>query len=391
MLRRRFVASRTSVFSESVIREMTRLALEHGAINLAQGFPDFPAPDFVKRAAVAAIEADLNQYEITWGSPRLRRAIAEKARRHYGLDYDPETEVTVTCGATEAMMAVLLALVEPGDEVVVFEPFYENYVPDAALSGARPVFVPLRPPEYRFDAEELRAAVSPRTKAIILNTPNNPCGRVFDRTELETIASLAEAADALVVTDEIYEHIVFDGRRHLPIASLPGMRERTVVISGVSKTFSVTGWRIGYVLAPASLSGAIRKVHDFLTVGAPAPLQEAAAVAIGEADARGYYGELQRMYAEHRELLVEGLRRAGFRCAMPEGAYYVMADFRELDFDGDDVAFARFLTEKVGVAPVPGSSFYRHPELGRTAVRFTFSKSRATLVEAVRRLERLRS
>ena len=380
------VAARTHVFTESVIREMTRLALEHGAMNLAQGFPDFPAPDFVKEAAIRAIREDVNQYAITWGSPRLRRAVAAKTARHYGLEYDPESEITVTCGATEAMMATMLALIEPGDEVIVFEPFYENYVPDAAMCGAAPVFVPLRPPEYRFDPAELRRAVTPRTRAIVLNTPNNPCGRVFTRTELEVIASVATEAGALVITDEIYEHIVFDGRRHVPIATLPDMRERTVIVSGISKTFSVTGWRIGYVLAPAPLSAAIRKVHDFLTVGAPAPLQEAAAVAIEVAEERGYYDELRTFYQAHRDLLVDGLRRAGFRATVPEGAYYVMADFSGLRFEGDDVAFARYLTEWVGVAPVPGSSFYRHQDLGRTSVRFTFSKSRETLEEAIRRL-----
>jgi len=388
MLKRSFVAARTRVFTESVIREMTRLAMEYGAINLAQGFPDFPAPEFVKRAAIAAIEADINQYAITWGSPRLRRAIAEKTARHYGLTYDPDTEITVTCGATEAMMATLLALVEPGDEVVVFEPFYENYVPDAAMSGATPVFVPLRPPDFSFAPADLRAAFSARTKAVIVNTPNNPCGRVFTAAELEAIAELCREFDCVAVTDEIYEHIVFDGRRHVPLASLPGMRERTVAISGISKTFSVTGWRIGYVLAPAPLTAPIRKVHDFLTVGAPAPLQEAAAVAIEEADQRGYYRELAAMYGRNRDVLVEGLRAAGFRCHSPEGAYYVMADFSPLGFEGDDVAFARFLTMQVGVAPVPGSSFYRHGELGRASVRFTFSKSLATLEDAVARLRR---
>ncbi len=281
------VATRTSVFTESVIREMTRLAMLHGAMNLAQGYPDFPAPDFIKEAAVLAITSDVNQYAITWGAPRLRQAIAAKTRRFYGLDFDPEREITVTCGATEAMMATMLALVEEGDEVIVFEPFYENYVPDAAMSGAKLVFVELRAPDFALDPETLRAAFSARTRAIIVNTPNNPSGKVFTRPELEQIAGLCQEFDCLCITDEIYEHILYDQHEHVPMATLPGMYDRTVTISGLSKTFSVTGWRLGYVLAPPVLSDAIRKVHDFLTVGAPAPLQEAAGIAMEQADA--YY------------------------------------------------------------------------------------------------------
>lgn len=381
---RSHIARRTSVFTESVIREMTRLAMLHGAINLAQGYPDFPAPDFIKRAAVDAINADLNQYAITWGAPRLRNAIAAKTKRHYGLDLDPEREITVTCGATEAMMATLLAVVEPGDEVIVFEPFYENYVPDAAMSGAELVFVELHAPEFRFDPAELRAAFSARTRAIIVNTPNNPAGKVFTREELQQIAALCQEFDALCITDEIYEHIVYDGRAHIPVATLPGMYERTITISGLSKTFSVTGWRLGYVLAPPALSNAIRKVHDFLTVGAPAPLQEAAATAMEQAES--YYPELRAMYAAKREQLLVPLLESGYRCHSPGGAYYIMADFTGLGFEGDDVAFARHLIEKVGVAAVPGSSFYKHKEDGAHFVRFTFSKSEETLAEAARRL-----
>ncbi|MGI8926946.1 MAG: pyridoxal phosphate-dependent aminotransferase [Tepidiformaceae bacterium] len=381
---RNHVAARTGVFSESVIREMTRLAMVHGAINLAQGYPDFPAPEFIKRAAIDAINADINQYAITWGSPRLRRAIAAKTKRFYGLDIDPEREITVTCGATEAMMAVLLAVVEPGDEVIVFEPFYENYVPDAAMSGARVVYVTLHAPDFTFDPAELRAAFSSRTRAIIVNTPNNPSGKVFTRAELGQVAALCQEFDCLCVTDEIYEHILYDRREHVPMATLPGMYERTLTISGLSKTFSVTGWRLGFVLAPPLLSDAVRKVHDFLTVGAPAPLQEAGAVAIEQSDA--YYPELRALYAEKRRSLLAALREAGFACHTPEGAYYVMADFRALDFEGDDTAFARYLTERVGVAPVPGSSFYRSKERGGHFVRFTFSKSEETLAEAARRL-----
>jgi len=381
---RSHVASRTSVFTESVIREMTRLAMIHGAMNLAQGYPDFPAPEFIKRAAIDAINADINQYAITWGSPRLRRAIADKTKRFYGLDFDPDREITVTCGATEAMMAVLLAVVEPGDEIIVFEPFYENYVPDAAMSGAKLVFVTLKSPGFSFDPAELRAAFSSKTRAIIVNTPNNPSGKVFTREELAHVAALCQEFDCLAITDEIYEHILYDGRPHTPMATLPGMYGRTVTISGLSKTFSVTGWRLGYVLAPPILSDAIRKVHDFLTVGAPAPLQEAGAVAIEQSD--HYYPELRRMYQEKRAQLLTALREAGFDCHLPEGAYYIMADFSALGFNGDDAAFARHLIETVGVASVPGSSFYRSNEAGSRFVRFTFSKSKETLSEAARRL-----
>lgn len=372
------------MFSESVIREMTRLAMVHGAINLAQGYPDFPAPEFIKRAAIEAINADINQYAITWGSPRLRRAIAGKTKRFSGLDLDPDREVTVTCGATEAMMAAMLAFVEPGDEVIVFEPFYENYVPDAAMSGAKLAFVTLHAPEFRFDPAELRAAFSERTRAIIVNTPNNPSGKVFTREELQQIAALCQQFDALCITDEIYEHILYDGREHVSMATLPGMYERTVTISGLSKTFSVTGWRLGYVLAPPPLSDAVRKVHDFLTVGAPAPLQEAAAVAIEQAD--DYYGQLREMYAAKRSMLLSALREAGFACHSPQGAYYVMADFAALGFDGGDTLFARKLIEQTGVAAVPGSSFYRRGSEGNRFLRFTFSKSGETLAAAAERL-----
>jgi aminotransferase len=382
---RTHIARRTSVFSESVIREMTRLAMLHGAMNLAQGYPDFPAPAFIKQAAVDAINADINQYAITWGAPRLRRAIADKTRRFYGLEVDPDREVTVTCGATEAMMCAMLAVVEEGDEVIVFEPFYENYVPDAAMSGARLVFVTLRGEGFSFDPGELRRAFSPRTRAIIVNTPNNPSGKVFTRAELQQIAALCQEFDTLCITDEIYEHILYDGREHIPMATLPGMYERTITISGLSKTFSVTGWRLGYLVAPPHLTDALRKVHDFLTVGAPAPLQEAAAVAIEQADA--YYPELREMYAAKRAILLEALRAAGFACHQPEGAYYIMADFSALGFEGDDTAFAHHLIRDIGVAPVPGSSFYRPgSDAGSRMVRFTFSKSDETLREAARRL-----
>ncbi len=380
---RSHIASRTSVFNESVIREMTRQAMLHDAINLAQGYPDFPAPAFIKQAAIDAINADLNQYAITWGAPRLRNAIAECYRTFYGMDVDPETDVTVTCGATEAMMASMLAVVEPGDEVIVFEPFYENYVPDAAMSGARLVFVTLHAPSFSFDPGELRRAFSPKTRAIIVNTPNNPAGKVFTKDELSIIAGLCQEFDALCITDEIYEHIIYDGRQHVPMATLPGMADRTITISGLSKTFSVTGWRLGYIVAKPTLSNAVRKVHDFLTVGAPAPLQEAAATAMEQAGS--YYADLRDMYEARRSTLLTALREAGFRCHTPEGAYYVMADFSDLGFKGDDTEFALHLTKNVGVAPVPGSSFYRGGE-GARFVRFTFSKSEETLAEAARRL-----
>ena len=377
------VASRTSVFNESVIREMTRLAMLHGAMNLAQGYPDFPAPEFIKRAAIEAINGDINQYAITWGSLRLRQAIAAKMKRFAGLDLDPDREVTVTCGATEAMMCAMLATVEAGDEIIVFEPFYENYVPDAAMSGAKLVFVTLSSEDFSFDPAQLRAAFSPRTRAIIVNTPNNPSGKVFTRAELQQIAELCQEFDTLCITDEIYEHILYDHHEHVSIATLPGMYERTITISGLSKTFSVTGWRLGYLLAPPHLTNALRKVHDFLTVGAPAPLQEAAAVAIERADS--YYPELRDMYGHKRGILLNALREAGFRCHQPQGAYYIMADFSDLGFEGDDTAFAHHLIEKVGVAPVPGSSFYSGHG-GDNLVRFTFSKSESTLLEAARRL-----
>ena len=379
------VSQRSERFTESVIREMTRLCQQFGGVNLAQGFPDFPAPEAIKEAAVEALRADVNQYAITWGSARLRRAIADKTHRFYGLDLDPDREITVTCGATEAMMAVLLAVIEDGDEVIVFEPFYENYVPDAAMSGATLKFVTLHAPDFTFDPLELRAAFSSATRAVIVNTPNNPSGKVFTRAELDQIAALCHEFDALCITDEIYEHILYDGREHVAMATLPGMYDRTITISGLSKTFSVTGWRLGYVLARPDISTAVRKVHDFLTVGAPAPLQEGAAIAMEQAD--GYYPELRAMYERKRGILLRALREAGFACHEPEGAYYIMGDFSDLGFAGDDVAFARHLIENVGVAPVPGSSFYRpgSPE-GSRLVRFTFSKSEETLEAAASRL-----
>jgi aminotransferase len=379
-------ARRTHGFTESVIRGMTRLANQHGAINLSQGFPNFPCPDVLKEAAAAAIRADLNQYAITWGSKRLRDAIAASYRDWYGLPVDPETELTVTCGATEAMVAALLAIVDPGEEVIVFEPFYENYGPDAILCGASPVFVPL-PVAGPLDLDRLAAAFGPRTRAIIVNTPNNPTGRVLSRAELEAIAALCVRHAAYAVTDEIYEHIRFAGA-HVPIATLPGMRERTITTSGYSKTFSITGWRVGTIVAPAPLTAAIRKVHDFLTVGAPAPLQDAVAVAL-ETLPRAYYEEMAQAYRRRRDLLVPALQAAGFRCTPPDGAYYVLADYGALS-DLDDVAFARELVLRHGVATVPASSFFAATDPARRLVRFAFCKTDDVLAEAARRLAAVR-
>ena len=383
-LSRRALATRTEGFTESVIREMTRLNAVHGGINLAQGFPNFAAPDVVKDAAKQAIDAEINQYAITWGAPRLRTALARTYGELYGMEVDPERMLTVTCGATEAMIATLLAIVDPGDEVIVLEPFYENYGPDAALCGARPVHVPLRAPDDTFDPEELRRAFGPRTKAIILNTPNNPTGRIFSRAELELIAGLCREHDVIAITDEIYEHIRFAGE-HIPMATLDGMSDRTVTISGASKTFSVTGWRVGWIVAPAGLTAGIRKVHDFLTVGAPAPLQEA--IVAGLALGRPYFEALSAGYRDRRDLLLPYLERAGFRPRIPAGAYYVLCDISGFGF-ADDTAFARWLVETVGVAGVPGSSFYSRPELGRHLIRFTFCKTDDLLRDAGERLGR---
>jgi aminotransferase len=384
-LSRRALAVRTEGFTESVIREMTRLCAAHGGINLAQGFPNFPAPALLKDAAKRAIDADINQYAITWGSKSLRDALAASYGETYGLAVDPETMLTVTCGATEAMVSTLLAIVDPGDEVVVLEPFYENYGPAAAICGATPVFVPLRPPEYTFDRDELRAAFTARTKAIIVNTPNNPTGRIFTRDELEFIAGLCREYDVVAVTDEIYEHIRYGGP-HLPLATLDGMADRTVTISGASKTFSVTGWRVGWIVAAPHLSSGIRKVHDFVTVGAPAPLQEAVAAGLGLG--APYFRDLSVHYRARRDTLFAALERAGFRPRLPEGAYYILCDIS--GFGLDDVTFARRLVAEVGVAAVPGSSFFSKPELGRGLIRFTFCKTEDVLREAGERLLRAR-
>ena len=373
-------------FTESVIREMTRLNQQYGGVNLSQGFPDFPAPDAVKEAACTAIRRDVNQYAVTWGTRELREAIAREFTRLYDVPVVPDQQVTVCCGSTEAMMATMMAIIDPGDEVVIFEPFYENYGPDAILSGATPRYVPLREPDWSFDPDELAAAFNNRTKAIILNTPNNPTGKVFSRQELGIIADLCQRWDVVAISDEIYEHIIYDGVKHVPIASLEGMAERTVTINSLSKTFSVTGWRVGWAISPPSLTGAIRKVHDFLTVGAAAPLQEAGVAALGLGDA--YYAQLAASYERRRDILLGTLTRHRFTCYAPKGAYYIMTDISGFGFE-NDVAFAKYLVSEIGVAAVPGSSFYRNAELGRTKLRFCFCKRDETLAEADRRLEKL--
>jgi aspartate/methionine/tyrosine aminotransferase len=381
------VSKKASSFTESVIRDMTRLALQHDAINLAQGFPDFAAPAEIKEAAVRAIEADINQYAITWGAKRFRDAIAAKFEKTYGVVVDPDTQLTVTCGSTEAMMSAALAVIDPGDEVIVFEPFYENYGPDAILSGATPRFVTLHEPDWHFDEGELAAAFNDRTRAIIINTPNNPTGKVFTREELDQIAALCQKWGVVAITDEIYEFMTYDGTAHIPMLTIPGMEDRTVLINAMSKTYSVTGWRVGWCIASPALTGGIRKVHDFLTVGAAAPLQEAGVVALNLPDE--YYVHLADEYVERRDLMLGILEDAGLKTYKPYGAYYIMTDCSSLGYD-DDVTAARALTETIRVASVPGSSFYSKPELGRTKLRFSFCKKLETLRAAGERLAQLR-
>ena len=385
---REFVSHKAAQFKESVIREMSRVAAKHKAVNLAQGFPDFPAPPEIKDAACRAIMNNHNQYAITWGTKSLRDGIVAKPLRDYGVQLDPETNLTVCCGATEGMIASLMATVNPGEEVVVFEPFYENYGPDAILCGATPRFVSLNPPEFSFDRAELAAAFNDKTRAIIINSPNNPTGRVFSRSDLEFIAELCQKYDVLAITDEIYEHILYDGAEHIPLWTLPGMAERTIAVNSVSKTYSVTGWRIGFIMASAELTASIRKVHDFLTVGASAPLQEACAEAFAFPDS--YYQELSEFYRERRDYLLQALTDVGFRCVRPGGAYYIMAEIEPFGWD-DDVAFAIYLASEIGVATVPGSSFYRpgHPD-AKKFIRFCFCKEMSTLQAAVAKLQKLK-
>lgn len=384
------LSAKAAQFTESVIREMTRLALAHNAVNLSQGFPDFAAPEEIKAAARDAISRDINQYAITWGAKSLRNAIAEKFARQHGIEVDPEREITVCCGSTEAMMSAMMAIINPGDEVVVFEPFYENYGPDAILSGASPRFVRLSPSsdsgDWSFDPAELARAFSNKTKAIILNTPNNPTGKVFTRAEFETIRDLCIRHNAFLITDEIYEHMLYDGAQHISGASFDGMRERTITINALSKTYSVTGWRVGWAIAPPEVTSAIRKVHDFLTVGAAAPLQEAGAVALRSPDS--YYTQLASEYLARRNRLLGILASAGFQCFKPRGAYYIMTDISNFGF-ANDVEFARYLVKEIGVAAVPGSSFYHNPADGAQQLRFTFCKKESTLAEAENRLAKL--
>jgi aminotransferase len=394
--RNNFLSEKVGQFTESVIRDMTRQAMLYGAVNLAQGFPDFPAPAEIKLAAQQAVAADVNQYAITWGAKKLRDAIARQMGFWQGISVDPEKEITVCCGSTEAMISTLLAICNTGDEVVIFEPFYENYGPDSVLSGARPLFVKLRPPstangEWTFDEKELRRAFARQTargqvKAIIVNTPNNPTGKVFTRPELELIRDLCVEFNVLAITDEIYEHILYDGTQHISMVSLEGMRERTVTINGMSKTYSVTGWRVGWAVGPEKITNAIRKVHDFLTVGAPAPLQDAGAVALSLPPE--YYAKLAEGYRVRRDHLIPALTSAGFKCFLPRGAYYVMTDISAFGF-ANDVAFAKYLVEQIGVAPVPGSSFYRDPRDGAQQVRFAFCKKPETLDAAAGKLKKL--
>src|SRR6267142_715676 len=388
----RRVSRKATQFTESVIREMTREAMKYGAVNLSQGFPDFAAPEDIKQVAMQAIADDVNQYAITWGAKDFRDAIARKTKWYLGLDIDPETEITVTCGSTEGMIASMMATVDPGEEVVVFEPFYENYAPDAILSDAKPRYVPLRAPDWTFDPQELRSAFNTHTNALIVCNPNNPTGKVFTREEMEFIAGLCQEFDALCFTDEIYEHILYTREgaeiKHISMAQIDGMRERTVIVNSMSKTYSVTGWRVGYCIAPPEITSGIRKVHDFLTVGAAAPLQTAGAYALSLPSE--YYDRLQADYRARRDLLLPVLENAGFGTFVPDGAYYIMTDISNFGFT-DDVAFTRHLIREVGVACVPGSSFYSISDGGNQQVRFCFCKKDETLHLAAERLEKLRS
>jgi aspartate/methionine/tyrosine aminotransferase len=390
------ISRKAASFTESVIREMSREAVKHGAVNLGQGFPDWPTPEDIKRKAQEAIAADHNQYAVTWGVKEFRDAIAAKSKWFLGLEIDPETELTVTCGSTEGMIAAALATVDPGDEVVVFDPYYENYMPDTIISGATPRFVSLHRTEtgsFVFDQDELRAAFDPKTKAIIICNPNNPTGKVFNSEELEFIAELCQEFDALCFTDEIYEHILYSSPDsgggilpHICMTTIPGMRERTVVVNSLSKTYSVTGWRVGWCVAPPDITSAIRKVHDFLTVGAANPLQHAGAYAL--AMPQQYYSDLQKEYQRKRDHIIPVLQQTGFKCDYPEGAYYVMTDISDFGF-ANDVEFTRHLIREVGVAVVPGSSFYR-TNAGDQMVRFCFCKKDETLDAAAERLAKLR-
>jgi aminotransferase len=385
---RRYVSHKATLFEESVIRRMTQVCLAHQGVNLAQGFPDFPTPPQLKEACIQAIRQDYNQYARTWGAPAMVEALALKVRWFLGLEIDPNTQVTICCGTTEAMIASLLATVDPGDEVIVTSPFYENYGADIILCGATPRYLTLHPTAertFRFDPDELAAAFTDKTRGIIVNTPHNPCGKVYTRDELQLIADLCHRHDALVFTDEIYEHVLYDGREHVAIATLPGMAERTVTMGGLSKTYSVTGWRVAWAIASPEITAAIRKVHDFLTVGAPHPMQIAGAAAL--ALPRSYYQQITADYTQRRELIWTALQRAGFEGYYPEGAYYILVDIDRFKRPGeDDTALALRLVKESGVASVPGSSFYNPPSLGHGQIRFCFCKKLETLQEAATRL-----
>lgn len=378
-------AQRLANMTESVIRDMTRLALKHGAINLSQGFPDFDPHPAVLAAAAEALHSGHNQYTITWGIPALRAEIAKKYQLRYGLTFDPDSEVTVTCGVSEGIITALMATVNPGDRVIIIDPSHDNYLPGVIFAGGSPLWVSLAPPTFELDEDELRAAFAQKPRAILFNTPQNPSGRVFSRAQLQLIAELCQEHDTIAITDEIYEHILYDGREHIPLATLPGMAERTIILSGLTKTYATTGWRVAWAVASPVLSNALRTVHDFMTICAPAPLQHGAVTALQLSD--DYYVQLLQAYHARRDKMMAVLEEAGFRAAAPEGAYYVMADYSALSREKDDVAFATWLTTEKRVAVVPGSSFYRgNPALGQGTVRFAFPKQLATLEAARQRL-----
>lgn len=382
-----YMAQRVSNFSNSIFFEMTNLANRHKAVNLGQGFPDFPGPDFIKQAAIKAIQDDVNQYAPGSGQVRLREAIAQKMARHYGMPVDPATEITVTHGATEAIFATILGLVNPGDEVIIFEPFYDSYVPAVQIAGGIPRFYTLRPPHWSIDGDKLSALFSDKTKLILINTPHNPTGKVFSEQELRLIAELCHRYDVIAMTDEVYEHIIYDGYRHNSLAALPGMASRSVTISSIGKSFSVTGWKVGWAIAAPELTQAIFRVHQFMTYCGAAPLQEGAATALRAP--QSYYRELAEMYQVNRDFLLDALRAAGLKPIIPRGTYFVMVDISHLDF-ADDVAFCRHLTTEVGVAAIPPSAFYHDPADGAKLARFAFCKTRETLAEAADRLEKLK-
>jgi aspartate/methionine/tyrosine aminotransferase len=380
---KRIASHKASSIAESVIREMSRLSAKYKAVNLAQGMPDFPCPDELKQAACQAINENINQYAITWGDKLFRDALSAKNEKYLGVKYDPENEITITCGATEGMMATMLALVDADEEVIVFEPFYENYGPDSILAGARPRYIPLYPPDWAFNEAELEKAFNDKTRALVLNTPHNPTGKVFSREELLFIAALCQKWGVYVFTDEPYEHILYEGARHIAMASLPGMKELTVTVNSLSKTYSVTGWRVGTVCAAEAVTLEIRKVHDFLTIGAPAPLQRAAAQAMKMEDR--YYQDLASAYGQRRDLMLEILAAAGIPYFKPRGAYYVFSDISKYGFE-DDLKFTEFLVRDVGVAVVPGCSFFHTRQGGKNYIRFCFAKKLETFVRARQRL-----